>query len=361
MQSPGSSERPHGTKVLVVDDSAAARQLISEILGEDPELEIVGGAVDGHEALEMVERLRPTVITMDLVMPRLDGLEAIRRIMDSHPTPIVVVATPQESNAWVFQAMEAGAVTVLEKPSGPGSPTFDRDARRLLSAVRVTAGVAVTRRRRSNGPGAPAVTDRQGVIRRRADRVDGRVDVVAIAASTGGPPALARILRELPADFGAPILVVQHIAAGFEHGLAQWLDEVAPLRVTVAGRGEALRAGEVLIAAPGLHLGIGAARSTTLSSSAPIDGFRPSATYMFRSVAATYGRRALAVVLTGLGCDGVAGLVDLKRAGGSVLVQDEETSVVYGMPRAAVAAGVADHVLALSDIPTAIVARCGGG
>jgi two-component system chemotaxis response regulator CheB len=343
-------------RVLVVDDSAAARDLIVQILASDPEIEIAGVARDGFEALAMIERQRPTVVTMDLVMPGLSGLDAIERIMASTPTPIVVVATPQPSNPWVFSSMEAGAVTVLEKPGGPRTPGFEEDARRLISTVKMAAAASVTRRthRRSRG------LDPRRVARDGPSPARG-ADVVAIAASTGGPPAVGEILRSLPVDFPAPVVLVQHIASGFEFGLAQWLDEVCPLPVRVAGEGEPLLGGEVLLAPADLHLGVSESRATALSDAPPINNLRPSATFLFRAVAAQYGRRALAVVLTGMGSDGAEGLIDLKRAGGSVLVQDPDTSIVSGMPTAAVRAVAADRVLPLEDIAGAIVEHCCGG
>lgn len=339
-------------RVLVVDDSEAARDLVSGILRTDPGIHVIGSAVDGHDALEAVERLHPDVVTMDLVMPRLGGIEAIRRIMAERPTPIVVVATPQSNEKWVFQAMEAGALTVLEKPPGPGSPRFDAEASRLIAAVKLTAGVRVTGRRPRRKAHADAVPARP---RRRPS--DGRAEIVAVVASTGGPPALASVLREL-GGLRVPLLVVQHIAEGFENGLARWLDDIGPLRVRIAGGGQKLRAGEALIAPAGSHLGVSRRGTTVLSSSAALDGFRPSATFLFRSVAEVHGRRALAVVLTGMGRDGIDGLVALKSAGGSVIAQDAKTSAVYGMPAAAVAAGVVDEVLPLGDIAGAIAEHC---
>jgi two-component system chemotaxis response regulator CheB len=246
--------------------------------------------------------------------------------------------------------MEAGAVTVLAKPDGPGSNGFELHARRLLSAVKVTAEASVIARphrtqRTSDsgngraGPGHPA-------------------DVVALAASTGGPAAVAQIVRQLPPDIGVPLLLVQHIAPGFETGLTRWMDELSGIRVRLAAEGQRLEAGQLLVAPTGVHMGVSRRRTVTLTASEPIAGFRPSATYLFRSVAAVYGRHALAVVLTGMGSDGSDGLLDLKRAGGTVIAQDRATSVVYGMPRAAVEAGTADRVLPLADIGLAITTAC---
>jgi two-component system chemotaxis response regulator CheB len=183
--------------------------------------------------------------------------------------------------------------------------------------------------------------------------------IVAIAASTGGPPALARILAALPANLDVPVVVVQHISDGFERGMARWLGELSALPVRVADRSGGLRAGEVLVAAPGMHLGVSERGATAFSSSPAIGGFRPSATYLFRSAAAAYGAGALAVVLTGMGNDGAAGLSDVKRAGGSVIAQDEDSSIVYGMPRAAVATGMVDRVLSVDEIAPAIARQCG--
>jgi two-component system chemotaxis response regulator CheB len=353
----GAASRPGAVKVLIVDDSPSARRLISEILLLDPGIEVVGSAEDGYEALTAVRRLRPDVVTMDLVMPRLDGLQAIRQIMAEVPTPVVVVAAPQSSGNWVFQAMEAGALTVLPKPSGPGSPSFEREARRLVSAVKLTAGASVAARRPSR-PVASDAAGHGGTAGITDGPPDGAVEIVAVAASTGGPPAFARIVRELPADLAVPLLLVQHIASGFEEGLAGWLSALGSVRVSVARNGARLRAGEVVLAASGTHLGVSAGGTVILSSAPPIDGFRPSATFMFRGVAEVYGRRALGVMLTGMGRDGVGGLVELRRAGGHVIAQDEETSAVYGMPAAAVAAGAVDRVLPLSGIADAIISRC---
>jgi two-component system chemotaxis response regulator CheB len=343
-------------RVLTVDDSPAARRLLAEILASDPEIQIVGHAGDGVEAIEATRRLRPDVITMDIVMPRMGGVEAIRSIMSELPTPIVVVTARDPAESWVFDAMEAGALTVLVKPDGPRSPSFDRQASQLVATVKLVAAVRAVRHPR-RGEDSRDV-DVRSVMTGDERGTPRDAEVVAVAASTGGPAALAHILRELPGDLPVPVLVVQHIAPGFEHGLAKWLTEIGSLSVRVAAAGEQARPGAVLLAASGAHLGITRSGKITVSNEGPIGGFRPSATFLFRSVARAYGRRALGVVLTGMGSDGAAGLVDLRRAGAYVIAQDEATSSVYGMPGAAVAAGATDCVLPIRGISGAIAGRC---
>lgn len=336
-------------RVLVVDDSQVARKLLVSILNGDPALEVVGEAAHGAEAVALAARLRPDVITMDVYMPVMDGLEATRRIMGTTPTPIVMVSSSAPMDvARSFQAVEAGALTLLEKPGGPGTPRFRALADELVTSVKLMAEVkVVTRRLRMEPAGAVPV---------RAPAQ--RVEVVSVAASTGGPAALATILGALPADLPAPLLVVQHIAAGFDAGLVNWLDRVSPLSVRLAVDGTGLRAGEVLVAPQDHHLGIDGAGRVSLSGADPIGGHRPSATFLFRSVARSYGPRAMGVILTGMGDDGAAGLLDLKRAGGPVIAQDRATSVVYGMPEKAAALGAVDQILPVESIAGAVVAAC---
>jgi two-component system, chemotaxis family, protein-glutamate methylesterase/glutaminase len=335
----------------VVDDSASARALLVHILGSDPEITVVGQATDGIEAVAAVEHLHPDVVTMDVVMPEMDGLAATRRIMAASPTPIVIVASHNpDDDRWVFRAIEAGALTVLGKPEGPSSPRYDEQARALVSTVKLIAGVRVAarsqgRRRRVQRPATDSIPSR-------------RVGILAIAASTGGPAAVAEVVRELPGDFAVPVLLVQHIAVGFDSGFAQWLDSVCAIRVRLANGGEALKEGTMLVAPTDRHLGVTSDHRAWLSDEAPIGGFRPSATFLFRSVANVYGSTGLGLVLTGMGRDGAEGLIALRGAGGYVLAQDEATSIVFGMPGAAIASGGTDRVLALDEIGPTILKLC---
>jgi two-component system, chemotaxis family, protein-glutamate methylesterase/glutaminase len=345
-------------RVLVAEDSPVARLLMVHILNEDPEIEVVAEAADGHEAVLLAARSRPDVIVMDVMMPTTNGLEATRTIMTQMPTPIVLVtATHDPDDRMSFNALQAGALVLLAKPPGPQASTFGQEAAAFRMTVKLMAEVKLVRRRAPRQPvPAPAAPLAPPSTRR------GRtVEIVAIAASTGGPAALASILGTLPATTPVPILVVQHITAGFHQGLVDWLDSVSELEVRLAVDGEPLRAGHVLVAPADKHLGVGGHGRVSLSSDPPIGGHRPSATHLFRSVASRYGSGAVGTILTGMGDDGVAGLRTLKEAGGLVLAQDESTSVVYGMPREAAVLGVADQVLPVSQMARALTSTWNGG
>jgi two-component system, chemotaxis family, protein-glutamate methylesterase/glutaminase len=350
-------------RCLVADDARAFRALLREILSTAPGVEVVGEAADGREAVALVRALRPDVVTMDVRMPRLDGLEALEEIMRLAPTPVIVVSAEagEEAQALSFRALQLGAIEVLAKPRDPGTPRFARQAEAIRQAVRAVAGLVLIGRRRS--PAAPTPRPRPLLPPIPASRVrraphpapgPGNPQLLAIAASTGGPAALATILPHLPAALPVPIVVVQHIAAGFEVGLARWLGSTTALDVRIAVDGALLAPGTVHIAADGHHVGVEASR-IRLSSGPPRHGFRPSADHLFASVARTYGPRGAGLILTGMGSDGVEGLGELRRAGGYTAAQDAASSVVFGMPGAALASGAAAHTLDLDDIPAEIL------
>jgi two-component system chemotaxis response regulator CheB len=347
---------------LVVDDSATARALIVAILQSDPGIQVVGEGKDGVEAVELTQKLRPQVITMDLRMPRLDGFEATKEIMITVPTPIVIVTASTERTEVeiAMHALRAGAVAVLRKPRGPGSPGFEEEAQKLVATVKSMAEVKVVRHWRP-GPSAavslrpPERTRVAGALPSVSRAAGPRCAVVAIATSTGGPAALQRMLGALPGDFSAPILVVQHITPGFTPGLAAWLNTVCDLQVKVAEPGERLAPHTVYLAPDDRHLGVAGPGLVTLSSAPPVGGFRPSGTFLFESVARAFGPAAVGVILTGMGDDGVVGLRAVRQAGGRVLGQDEKSCVVFGMPGAAAAAGQVNEVLALDAIPARLL------
>jgi len=330
--------------VLVADDSELFRDVLSRVIAAEPGFEVVAAAADGNEAARLARDLKPDVITMDLNMPDADGFSGIARIMAETPTPILVLTVNREE-AVGFRALSLGALDILEKPS-PTSNLDDYGAL-LRSRLRLLAGVKVIRHLR-------------GLRNRRVPeaRPVARPELVAIGASLGGPRALAALLRALPATFPAPIAVVQHIADGFTEGLANWLGQESRLEVREARDRDVLRPGLVLLAPTGRHLVVfqGLAR---LSDAPPVDSFRPSVTPLFRSAAEAYGIRACGVILTGMGRDGAEGLKALKRAGGHTIAQDEATSAVYGMPRAAIETGAVDQVLPLDEIPRALVELAG--
>jgi two-component system, chemotaxis family, protein-glutamate methylesterase/glutaminase len=330
-------------RVLIAEDSFTCLGLLTEIISTDPELKLIGHAADGAQAVAMTKELRPDVILMDVHMPVLDGFEATRQIMVESPTPIVIVSATVNVNevAVSMHALRLGALALLAKPSLGDSSDFAERARHFTASVRAMAGVRVVRRW-GNKPSAPP-----GPVLKSSSTP---ITMIAIAASTGGPGAMYRLLSELPAALPVPIVVVQHIAIGFVEGFAAWLDAASPLKVKVAVQDDQAEAGHVYIAPDDYHLGLSSRNTLKLSRAPAIGGFRPSATFLFDALACTHGPGALAVVLTGMGDDGLPGLRAVRAAGGQIFAQDEESSVVFGMPGAAVAAGLADATLPLDMI-----------
>ena len=346
-------------RVLVADDSATARALLVAVFSGTPGMTVVGEARDGREAVTLTQQLRPDVITMDLHMPNLDGLAATKEIMITAPTPIVIAtgSTLAGEVATAMHALRAGALAVMCKPPGPASPGHEEAVRKLVATVLAMSQVKVVRHWRSPPPPpVPGALPLAGADEGQRTKDKGqRARVVAMATSTGGPAALQDLLSALPGNFPAPVLAVQHIARGFTAGLATWLNAVSDLHVKVAEHGEPLAPHTVYVAPDDRHLGVSPASTVVLSAAPPVGGFRPSGTFLFESAAHAFGSAAVAVILTGMGDDGVAGLRAVRQAGGRVLAQDEETSVVFGMPGAAVAAGLADQVLPLDKIAARLV------
>lgn len=346
-------------RVLVAEDSPTVRAALIEILRSDPSIAIAGEASDGVRAVSMTKALKPDIVTMDINMPRMDGLEAAREIMIESPTPIVVVSGTLDPRDVTdsMRALDAGALAVLAKPGGPDSEDGDARRRELIECVKSMSQVKVVRRwrRDRNGrldsapkPRVAASDDRE---RSFGFGLGVAPEIVAIAASTGGPSALMKALSALPRDFPAPIAIVQHITRGFVGGLARWLGDNCSIDAVVAAHNEPLRPGVAYLAPDGFHLGVSRrAGALLLSDRPPIEGFRPSANHLFESVAREFGSTAIAVVLTGMGSDGVEGLRAMRAAGGRIVVQDEASCVVYGMPRAAVEAGLCDARASLVEI-----------
>jgi two-component system chemotaxis response regulator CheB len=337
-------------RVVVAEDSRTARALLVGLFASDPEFKVVGEAGDGREAVEMVRRLRPDVVTMDIRMPRMDGLEATRCIMIEMPTPIVVVSATLANDevAASMRAIRAGALSALAKPPGPSAPDFEAARVRFLATVRALSSVKVVGHRlRTLTRNWPVPTP--GAQPRL------RASIVALAASTGGPGALRSVLDALPYDFPTPVLIVQHLSPGFLAGFAEWLGTTSRLRVKVAAEGDVLTRGNVYIAPEDRHLTVTTQGLVHAQMEPPFDGFRPSASVLFESVANVYGRSALAVILTGMGRDGVHGLRRIRELGGRIIAQDEQTSSVWGMPAAAIDEGLADFVLPISLVSAKLV------
>lgn len=317
-------------KVLVVEDSAVARELITQILSSDPDITVIGTAADGAEAVEFVSRHRPDVITMDIIMPKMDGFEATRLIMETQPLPIVIVSASlvKEEVEKTWRAVEAGAVAVLEKPRYSDLVNKSGDATKLIQTVKLMSQVRVVRRwkRSPSTPPARPVPIKVAPGRPR------EVKVVVMGASTGGPQTLQRILARLPATFSVPILVVQHITPGFTAGFVDWLDRSCPLKVSVAAHGERAMPGTVYVAPDGLQMKIDHRCRITAVEDEPENGLRPAVSCLFRSAAAALGDKAVGVLLTGMGRDGAAELKLMRDMGAITMAQDKESSIVYGMP-----------------------------
>lgn len=332
-------------RVLIAEDSPTARTLLTALFKRSTDFDVIGEAHNGAEAIERAIALSPDLIIMDVHMPIVDGLDATKEIMREAPAPILMVSASASVSdvALGLSATQAGALMLLEKPSSPNSPSFEDDARQFLAMARAMAGVKVVRRWSKPTPGStPAVR-----VRVKADT---SVKMIAIGTSTGGPAALHRILIDLPRDFDVPIVVVQHMARGFIEGLVKWLGGTVALKVTTVAHGEPLVGGTVYVAPDDRHLGVSPDGRAVLASSAPLAGFRPSVDYLFDSCARVYGSSLVAVILTGMGQDGVEGLATVKERGGRVIAQDERSSVVFGMAQQAVIRGLVDEILPLDAI-----------
>ena len=335
------------TRVLIVDDSPTLRYLIRTILTSDPELNVIGEARNGEEAVRTVASLHPDVVTMDIHMPRMGGYEAIRRIMSETPVPIVVL-TSTESDIRLgvtYKGVESGALMVFGKPHG--LPGDDPEADELINVVKAMADVKVIRRRWKT----EVLPEPPGNVHpmRKASLLP-QYRIVAVGTSTGGPPALRTVLGELPATFPVPVVVVQHISKGFTGGLARWLNDTIAVRVKLAEAGEPLLAGTAYIAPDGVHLQVTGQGKAALIREHPMDGHRPSVTALFNSVAKQFGRDAVGVLMTGMGRDGADGLYAMRQEGAHTIAQDEASSIVFGMPGEAIAMGGATEVLALDKI-----------
>ncbi len=339
--------------MLVVDDSAFMRQVVSQLVESSGEFRVVGTARDGREAITQVQALDPQIVTLDIDMPELDGLGALGYVMTHMPRPIVMLsaATTRDGQDATVRALELGAVDFVRKPSGPVSPDLTKVAERLLGALRAAATANIAR---------PATAVAPRVITTDMARPPAAIAtaVVAVATSTGGPRALAMVLPDLPRDLPAAVLIVQHMPAGFTKSLARRLDGLSRLEVSEACHGDVVVNGHAYIAPGGCHMRVdlvhGVPKIVIDEESPPIWGVRPAADPLFRSIARAYGASCVGVVLTGMGRDGAEGLIAIREAGGAAIVQDQETSTVYGMPHAALRLAGADRIVPLSDVASAV-------
>lgn len=337
-------------KVLVVDDSPLIRQLIVEALEKDPDVQVVGTAENGKQAIEQAAALRPQVITMDVDMPVMDGLTATERIMADYPTPILVLTADPRNQApeLTHRALAVGALALRVKPAAEAEMANLAREVKLLATIRVirhVRGVKKTTSSPSN-PGIPVVAQ---------PFASSALGVICIASSTGGPQVVQKLLAELPADFPVPLAIVQHINAAFSESLVGWLASSSKLKVKVAKDGDLLTPGTVLLAPADAHLVISTRGKVSVQPGGPKDGHLPSATLLLESAAKTYARRAVGVILTGMGSDGVDGLAAIRTAGGKTVAQNQESSVVFGMPGAAIGRGIVDHVVSGDELAATLI------
>ncbi len=341
-------------RLLVVEDSKTVRQALVEIFNADPSIQVVGTASDGEEAVNAVMTLKPDVVTMDINMPGMNGFEATRAIMSTLPVPIVVVTNkmdPKES-VTLFRVMEAGALMVTAKPAAPGHPEYDESVRELLRAVKLMSEIKVVRRVFPQTPGDATVYSPLLPLTPTVPAAE--IGIIAIGASTGGPPLLQSILSSLPADFSVPVVIVQHMAKGFTENFVDWLNQSSRMPVKLAANGMKMFPGHVYVAPDGSQTGVGPGDRLIITESELENGQSPSVSYLFRSVSNVYGSKAAGVLLTGMGKDGAAELKTLREKGGVTIAQNRESSVVFGMPGEAIRLNAAGYILAPDEIATVL-------
>lgn len=343
-------------RVLVVDDSAFIRKVLTRMLARSPFIEVVGGARDGLEALQMVEQLKPDVVTLDLVMPVVDGLEFLRRQMATRPVPVVVCSISHESGAAALEALELGAVEFVQKPTALATDRVFEIADEIVAKVKAAASAVSI----ANAPPSAAAEAPSAVPIKTTDVLPAdRVDIVVIGISTGGPQALRQVIPLFPADFPVPVAVVLHMPIGYTEMYAERLNGISQMEVVEAKDGDPIRAGTMFLAPAGRHLSFrrdahGAVR-THLDVRPSNTLHRPSVDVLFRSVADVYGARVLGVVMTGMGSDGLVGATHIKAKGGRIVTEAESSCVVYGMPRAVVEASMSDRVATLGEMASTIM------
>ncbi len=339
------------TKVLIVEDSAVAREVLTRILSSDPDIEIIGTANNGEEALRFLEHQRPDVVTMDIIMPRMDGYQTTRKIMESKPLPVVIVSASvsREEVEKTWKAVDAGAVAVLEKPGFGDIGVKGGHAEKLIETVKIMSQVKVVGRR-----GRPKSIERAPIgvtpVSSPVQMPALGIQIVAIGASTGGPPALREILVRLPPDFDAPILVVQHISPGFTQGFVDWLNGSCPLNVQLGRNGEKALPGNVYVAPDSCQMGISHSGMIRIQPDNPKDGIAPSVARLFKSTVEAFGERSIGVLLTGMGRDGASELKLMRDKGAQTIAQDEESSIIYGMPGEAAKLGAVKYSLPIEKI-----------
>ncbi len=349
-------------RVLVTDDSPFMRKILSDLLSADPRIEVAGTARDGDDALAKIVKLSPDVVTLDVEMPRRDGLATLEEIMRRFPLPVIMVSSlTSEGAQTTLRALSAGAVDFVAKPAGYISIDLDALGRELVEKVVAASMARVFRREREEKSPKALTSPPPSPLPPLSAKRPGRPEMIAMAASTGGPRALQSVLSEIPANFPLPIVIVQHMPADFTLSFARRLDSLCALDVAEGTEGMELRPGLAVVAPGGYHMIVQRKTSSlfccSLSDAPPVLSVKPSANILFRSVAEVTGGKAVGVILTGMGRDGAEGAAEMRARGSHIIAESQETCVVYGMPKAAVELGVVDELLSLDSISEAVLRR----
>lgn len=337
-------------KVLIVEDSPSVQDLLIYIFNNDPDIEVIGTALTGKRALKFLEHQKPDIITMDMDMPEMNGLEATRIIMQTDPVPILIVTASWSPSdvSLTLEATEAGALAMMEKPRGIGHPDHLRMATELIKTVKLMSKVKVVKRWARARREPKTVKLPPSVL--KPELIKAEIKLVAIGASTGGPPTLQKILSLIPKNLPVPILIVQHIADGFLKGFVEWLNDTTNQSVHIAANNENPKQGNVYLAPNGFQMGVTKSGKLVLKKNGPEYNLCPSVSYLFRSVAEVYKENAIGVLLTGMGKDGAFELKMMRDNGAITIAQDEKSSVIFGMPGEAVKLGAAKYILSPEQI-----------
>ena len=328
-------------RVLLVEDSLP---ILKQMLSASPEVELVGAAKNGKEAMELIPQVRPEVICTEFEMPVMDGLGLTKEVMAKEPRAILVIdkSAPQDISHQIFQVLEAGALDVFPKPN---ESEYQAHMQALITKIKILSGVRVLRKRQDSPPVGSVPKNVQSAVSRQSE-----FGIIVIGASTGGPQALQHILSGLPADFPIPVICVQHISKGFLYALLDWLASKCPMHVKIAQSGETPKPGTVYFPPENSHLEFDADGRLLVSMGPLVNGHRPSINVSFKAASRQFGKAAIAVLLTGMGQDGAEGMRSIAQAGGLTIVQDERSCVVFGMPQRAIELQAASHILPLSEI-----------
>ncbi len=340
-------------KVLIVEDSAVIRMLLTAIIGKEKDLQIIGEAKNGHEAIAMAEALKPDLITMDIRMPVMDGISTIKHIMSHQPIPIIVISSNVNDELQIsFNAIDEGALAVLEKPCAMTASNFDAMRQELLGTIRAMAEVKLIKRRIV----IPTITP--VILETTPASEDNNYKLVVIGSSTGGPQALKSMLSSLPGNFSLPIVITQHISIGFVEGLVAWLNNVSALQIKIAEQGELLQAGRVYFAPDSMQCEVvkkGSHFYINLADDEASNGFMPSVSRLFYSAAQQCEQQAIAIMLSGMGADGADGMLAMHQKNCRTIAQDEQSCIVYGMPKSAIDLNAVDVILPIDEMSQYLV------